>query len=248
MIKLATAAILAGAFLQDDPVVATALRDYKHPWADFAEGATVTYKDTVKRPEIDQGGNLVLRDVETQMVWTVGPTEGGKVVLKVASDGRESEFPHHLSAPGWSKGKGERKPDEEIAVGGSKFGCRVTAILIDLDKDASQVATIWQNPEAPGWAVRFRNETFAKGRRNTAEEESLVALEEKVKVGDREVACHVLERKTEVEGELREIRKEWRSGEVPGRVVRREVRHYRGGREITAAASKMEVVSFKSRK
>ncbi len=245
---LPLSALLAlAATLQDDPVAAAALKGYSHPWAEFREGSTVTYHETTRRPEVDGAGNLVLKEIVTPVTWSVLTTDGNKSVLRIQSEGQESDVPHHFVRPNWTKGKGERQADEELAVGGSKFLCRVTTISVDADKDASEVTTIWQNPEAPGWAVKVRNETRVRGKPNTTEESVLVAMLAKLKVGEREVACHVVQVTTEVENGGRVVQKEWRSDEVPGKVVRRETRHYRAGREIEAAFSKMDVVSFKGR-
>ena len=213
------ALLILPAFLQDDPVVATALRGYGHPWADFREGSTVTYKETSRRPEVDGGGNLVLKDVVTQVVWSMASTNGEKAVLRIQSEGQDSEVPYHFVLPNWTKGKGERKADEEIQIGGKKFLCKVTTISVDPDQDASEVTTIWQNPEAPGWAVKFRNETFVRGKSNTSEEAVLVGLNETVKVGDREVVCRVVQVTTEVDTGGRVVKKEWRADEIPGGIL-----------------------------
>ena len=75
--------LLAAVLAQDDPIAAAALKGFRHPWSEFGEGCTVTYRETIKRPEIDDGGNLVLKDVVSQMVWTVESTDGAKAVLKI---------------------------------------------------------------------------------------------------------------------------------------------------------------------
>jgi hypothetical protein len=247
MMKISAILVLS-ALLQDDPVAAAALKGFSHPWADFRVGSTVTYKETSRRPEVDGAGNLVLKDVVTQVVWSMASTDGEKAVLRIQSEGQDSEVPYHLALPNWTKGKGERKADEEVQVGGTKFMCKVTTISVDADKDASEVTTIWQNPEAPGWAVKVRNETFVRGKTNTSEEAVLVGLQETVKVGDREVPCRLVQVTTEVDNGGRVVKKEWRSDEVPGGILRKETRHYQRGREIEAAFSKMEVVRFNGRK
>lgn len=248
MTKLA-ALLVALAFVQDDPLVVAALQGFRHPWVEFRDGSTVTYVETTRLPEVDNSGSLVFKDLAVKVTWSLAKTDGDRAVLRIESDGRESEFPTHFAPPNWAVGKGEKKPDEEITVGSQKYACRVTAIAVDADKEASELTTVWQNGKAPGWAVKVRNETFARGHRNTWEESLLTAVDEKVKVGDAEVACYVVQVTTEVENGNRVVKKEWRSDEVPGRVVRRETRHYgKDGREIGAAFSKTDVVSFKTRK
>lgn len=243
------AILTLAALVQDDPVVAEALKGFHHPWSEFREGATVTYSQTTRRPEIDNSGNLVMKDVVSSVIFTMGNTDGSRGVVRIESEGRESDFPLHFTPPHWAAGKGERKADEELTVAGKKFVCRVTAVAVDPDKDASETTTIWQNDKAPGWAVRVKNETFARGQRNTWEESVLVAVEEKVKTAEAEVPCYVVEVTSQVEAGNKVVKKEWRSEEVPGRLVRREERHFtKDGREIEAAFTKMEVVRFKGRK
>src|ERR1041384_5666009 len=96
MIKLLASLMMVLSIGQDDSVLESALKGWRHPWADFGDGATVTYKETTKRPEIDGAGNFVLRNVETRVVWTLSGVDGERGTIKIASDGRESEFPHHF--------------------------------------------------------------------------------------------------------------------------------------------------------
>jgi hypothetical protein len=248
MVKFAFALVWILA-VQDDPIVAEALRGYRHAWSDFREGSAVTYLETTRVPEVDNSGNLVFRDLSAKVTWLLGGADNDRATLRITSDGRESEFPTHFALPHWAQGKGVRRPDEEIAVGDRKFTCRVTVIAVDAEQEASEVTTIWQNAKAPGWAVKVRNETLARGHRNTSEETILLALDQKVKVGDAEVACYLVQITSEVENGNKVVKKEWRADDVPGRVVRRETHHFgKDGREIEAAFSKTEVVSFSTRK
>jgi hypothetical protein len=121
-------------------------------------------------------------------------------------------------------------------------------LSVDADKDAGQVTTIVKAAGTPCWAVRVKVETFERGRPIASEEELLVSCAERVRVGDREVVCHVVRVTTEAPGAGRTVRTEWRSDEVPGRLVRRETRQYQGEKEITLAATHVEVVSFEARK
>jgi hypothetical protein len=246
--KIGIAFLFLGALAQDDPLVASALRGYHHPWAGFREGSAVTYRETSRRPEVDGNGNLVLKEVVSQMVWSVASTDGDKATLRIQGEGQDSEVLHHFALPNWTQGKGERRAEEDLVVGATRYPCKVTAIVIDADKDASEVTTIWQNPLAPGWAVKVRNETFMRGKINTSEETLLIGVREEVKVGDRDVPCRVVQVTTEVDSGGRVVKKEWRADEVPGGVVRRETRHYQRGREIEAAFTQMEVVRFSGRK
>ncbi len=246
MVRLSLVA-LAAVLVQGDPVVQEAIKGYRHPWADFREGSTVTYRESLRVPEIDKDGNLVYKELVSEVAWTVTAVEEQKVILKIARGDEENEVPHYIGLPGWFRGKGEKKGSEEIAVGDRKLACQVTAITLDGGKDASQVTTVARSPDAPTWAVRVRVETLMRGQVNTSEEELLVAVNEKVKVGDRELVCQVVQATTQG-GPSRSVRKEWRSDDVPGRVVRRETRQFQGDKEVTLAGMKMEVVSFRSRK
>lgn len=239
---------LGAAALQEDPVLAEAVRGWEHPWAGFRVGSTVRYRETMKVPAIDGEGNLVHREVSSEVDWTVAAADGDRAVLRIEREGQESEIPFHLGRPGWLRGKVERHGKERIAVGDRSFECEVLKLSVDPDKDAGQVTTIAKAPGAPSWAVRVKVETFERGRPIASEEELLVSCSEAVRVGGREVACHVVRVTTEAPGVGRTVRMEWRSEEVPGRLVRRQTRQYREGKEITLAATHLEVVGFEARK
>src|SRR6185436_13809076 len=110
--------LIAPAFLQQDPVAAEALRGYKHPWADFGDGATVTLRETTRRPDIDTSAKLVYKETTTDVTWTVIAAAGEKTTFKVEGGGQESLFPFFIQLPNWARGKGEKKGTEEIAIGG----------------------------------------------------------------------------------------------------------------------------------
>ena len=239
--------LLAPLLLQDDPVAAEALQGYKHPWADFGDSSTVTMRETTKRPDIDASGNLVYKEVTNEVTWTVVQSAGEKATFKIQGGGQESLIPYFLTLPNWARGKGEKKGSEELTVGGVKHTCQVTTISLDVDKDAGQVTTISKSPEVPYWAVRWRVETLLKGKPNTSEEERVLDVGQKLKVGERELSCVLVEATVESVGGARTVRREWRSNEVPGRVVRRESRQYLNGKEQDSASLQMEVVRFRAK-
>jgi hypothetical protein len=230
--------------LQDDPIAAEAMRGYQHPWAGFGNGCSVTMRETVRRPDISDSGKLVYRDQVNEVTWTVVASAGEKATFKVEGGGQETIIPYFITMPGWARGKGAKKGSEEVTVGGVKRVCDVTMISLDADKDAGQVTTISKTPELPYWAVRWRVETLLKGKSNTSEEELLLDVDQKLKVGDRELLCVVVQVTVDVVGGVRTVRKEWRSDEVPGRVVRRETRQFLNGKELESGATQMEVVRF----
>jgi hypothetical protein len=240
--------VLAPLCLQDDPIAAEALQGYKHPWADFGDASSVTMKETTKRPDIDAAGNLVYKDVTTEVTWTVVQTAGEKATFRIQGGGQDSLIPYFLSLPNWARGKGEKKGSEDLVVGGVKRTCQVTMISFDADKDAGQVTTISKSPDVPYWAVRWRVETLLNGKPNTSEEERVLDVGRKVKVGDRELPCVLIESTVETLGGTRTVRREWRSDEVPGRVVRREGHQYLNGKELESALTQMEVVRFQSKR
>ena len=239
---------LAPFLLQDDPVAVEALQGYKHPWAEFGNGSMVTLRETTRRPDIDASGKLVFKEVSNDVTWTVMQSAGEKATFKIEGGGQESVIPYFLTLPNWARGKGERKGSEDLVVGGVKRTCQVTTISLDIDKDAGQVTTISKSPDVPYWAVRWRVETLLKGRPNTSEEERVVDVDQKVKVGDRELSCVLVEATVESLGGAKAVRREWRCDEVPGRVVRREGRQYLNGKEQESAATQMEVVRFRSKR
>jgi hypothetical protein len=236
------AASLAG---QDDPLVREAARGWRHAWDGYPGGSTVRVRQTTKRPEISDAGQLVYKAEVQELSFTVLTPEGEKPMLEIRSGGQETHVPIFTALPSLFRGKAEEKGREEIAVGGRKYACSLTRIALDEGKDVSQVTMIAKAPDAPVWAVRVRVETLMGGVRNTLEEELLVAEDQKLKVGDKELNCAVVQVTTEAAGGGKTVKKEWRSDEVPGRVVRRELRQFLNDKEIEAAGSTMEVVSFR---
>ena len=91
-------------------------------------------------------------------------------------------------------------------------------------------------------------ETLLKGKPNTFEEEIVLDVDQKVKAGDRELACVLVQVTVDSVGGVKTVRKEWRSDEVPGRVARRESRQYLNGKELDSAFSQMEVVRFRAKR
>jgi len=240
--------LIAPLLLQQDPIAAEAIRGYKHPWADFGDASSVTMRETIRRPDIDASGKLVYKDITSDVTWTVVAAVGEKTTFKIEGGGQESVLPFFISAPSWARGVGERKGTEEITVGGVKRTCQVTQIALDVDKDAGQVTTISKCPDVPYWAVRRRVETLLKGKPNTFEEEIVLEVDQKVKIGDREVACVLVQVTVDAVGSVKTVRKEWRSDEIPGGVARRESHQYLNGKELDSALSQMEVVRFRAKR
>src|SRR5471032_867192 len=90
--------------LQADPIAAEALKGYKHPWADFGDGCSVTAKEMTKRPDIDVKGQLVYTDVTYEMTTTVLAAAGEKSTLKIEGAGQESHIPFFIALPSWTRG------------------------------------------------------------------------------------------------------------------------------------------------
>lgn len=234
--------------LQDDPVAAEALKGWKHPWLGFGDGSQITTKETLRVPDISPQGRLVYKDLVSEMTTTVLAAAGEKTTLKIEGAGQESYIPYFTTTPGWARGRGERKGTEQLLVGGVKRECEVTQISLDVNKDAGQVTVISKSPEVPYWAVRWRTETLAQGRANTSEEELVLETGVKVKAGDRELDCVVVQTTVEAVGGVKTVKKEWRSEEVPGRVAKRETRQYLKDKEVESAFSQMDVVRFKGKR
>lgn len=230
--------------LAQDPILAEAMKGYQAPWVGFREGSKVTYRETLKRPAIDEKGNLVYQPVTNEVTWTVATVEAAKVHLKIVGGGQEAVIPIATEAPSWARGVAAKKGTEEVQVSGRPVQGQVYELGLDLDKDAGQKTTIVKSEAIPYWALRRRVETLLQGKVNTSEEERVLQVEEKVKVGDRELSCTVVEVTTEAVGGLKTVTKEWRSDQVPGRLARREVRRFQGGQEQPSAWSEMDVVSW----
>jgi hypothetical protein len=240
--------LLLPLLLQDDPIAAEALKGYTHPWAGFGDGATVTVRETIRQPDISPSGQLIYKPVVNEITTTVQASSGERATLKIEGGLQEAIIPYALTAPGWGRGKGERKGKETITVGGTPRECDVVQIALDMNKDAGQLTTICKSPDVPYWAVRWRTETLLQGHANTWEEELVLDVNQKVKVGDKDIVCVVVQCTVEAVGGAKTVKKEWRNDEIPGRVVKRETHQYLNGKEQESGISQMEVVRFKGKR
>ena len=188
MIRTTVVMALMAALVQDDPIAAEAIKGWKHPWADFGDGCQIVTREMMRQPDISPAGKLIYKDVTNEITTTVQASAGEKTTLRIVGAGQESLIPYFTSLPGWTRGRGEKKGTETIEVGGVKRECEVTMILLDAAKDAGQVTVICKSPEVPYWAVRRRTETLDKGKANTSEEELVLDVGVKLKVGDLEVS------------------------------------------------------------
>ena len=235
--------------MQSDPLAAEALRGWKHAWEGFESGSTVRVRQTTKKPGISPEGELAYSDETDEVTYVVVKNDGEKPVISIRSTYQSSEIPYYLTPPPWFRGKVEKTGTETIETAGKAWACDVYVFSLDEGKDASQRTTVWKAPGAPTWAVRMRVETFLGGRRNTMEEETLILVDQQVRIGDGTILCPVMESRTEVEGGPTTVKREWRSSEVPGRVARREIRVFDAkGKEIEAGAQQMEVVSYHAKR
>jgi len=235
--------------LQDDPVAVDAIKGYQHPWAGFGDGCSITTRETMRQPDIDKSGQLVYKEVVHELTTTVMAQAGEKSTLKIEGAGQESYIPYFIAAfPNWARGRGEKKGIESVTVAGVSRACEVTQISLDTDKDAGQITIICKSPEVPYWAVKWRTETLAQGRPNTSEEEVVLDVNQRVKVGDREFSCVLVQSTVEAVGGAKTVKKEWRTEEIPGRVAKRESRQYLNGKEIESALIQMDVVRFKGKR
>ena len=240
--------LLLATLLQSDLLSDDLLKGWRHPWAGFAPGSKVVFRQTSKRPDISPKGELVYRDEAEEVTYTVVTQEGEKPTIRIRSGDVSSDIPYFTASPGWFRGKVERKAKAKVPVGERAWDCDVTTFTLDEGKDLSQVTTVHTAPGTPVWAVRMRVETLVNGVMNTADEERWVAADQAVKIGDREVVCQLVEVRTEVKDGPVTVKREWRSDEIPGRVARREVRVEQGGKVVEAASTQMSVVSFETKR
>lgn len=234
--------------LQSDPAYTEALRGWKHPWAEFETGSTVRARVTTKKPGISPDGELVYTDETDDMTYVVVKNDGERPVISMRSTYQTTEIPYYLTPPTWFRGKVEKKGKEAVETAGKAWDCDVYVFSLDEGKDASQKTTVWKAAGAPHWALKIRVETYLNGRRNTRVEETLILVDQRVKIEDIELRCPVVETRTEVEGGSTTVKREWRTDAVPGRVARSETRLFDKGKEIASGAQQMEVVSFHSKR
>jgi hypothetical protein len=186
--------------------------------------------------------------VETDTTWTLATAEAFKVHLKIEGGGQESVIPFGTGTPSWARGAASKKDARDFEVGGRKVPGQVYELALDADKDAGQLTTIVKSAAIPYWALLRRVETRIQGKANTSEEERVVGVEEKLRVLGRDFLCTVVEMTTEAAGGPKTVKREWRADEVPGRVLKYEVRQYFHGKEQPSGRSEMEVVRYDAKR
>jgi hypothetical protein len=209
---------IVGSFVIAQDAATTA----KHPWASFKEGSFVKMKTTM---------TMAGTDTVTEMTQTLTKldTEFAYLKTEVAGTANETKLPLKGVA---GEAKVVDSGSEDITVEGK---------IQDTTTEANGTTTVtssWVCKDAPGGVVKTGTKTT--GTMEMTSLTNLVKLSEKVKVGDKEVTCFVLETvSTTSYGKT--TMKMWRSEEVPGFSVKMETKSEMSGTEMKSV---MEVVEF----
>jgi hypothetical protein len=191
-----TAALLALLLVQEP----------KHPWAGFKEGSEVVY-DISERE----------RAVETTMTRrvTVVKVEKAKATLKEEDTDNEGkaagsrDVTVSLAAPAGLASKGK----EEVTVDGRKITCDVFVI------GETPARKLWLAKESLTGIVKEERTWEAEGKKCSIVS-TLAKIGEIVDLGAK-VTCAVFD-VVEDYGDRKVTRREWRSPEVPGQIVKSE--------------------------
>lgn len=199
--------LLCAALIQD-------VKKEDHPWAAFKAGSWAKLETTMKGEGFDMPA--------TSQTTTVKEVTDEYVVIVMDMGGYPMEQKLPLKGSGDSNAKDEfvDKGTETLAAAGKTFTCQVK----ELTKGGTTTTT-WLCPDAPGGMVKTVNKTDG-GEITTI----LERLEEKVKVGDKEVTCWAW--KTSGPGTESML---WYSKQVPGHTVKMETVSDAGGVKMTTS-------------
>jgi len=208
----------------------------RDPWSGFGVGSWV-----VVSRKTTTGGTTVERKEKSIIVAVDKDTPTREI--QIEKDGKfapsTSRSTHSPGVIAEKEMKAGASRQEELTVGSKKLACTVTEYQHE-EKGVTAKLTLWKcaDVKIPYRELAKDGADFALlpdvvkvelslERENRKERHRLqvASLEDKVKVGDREIACVIEDWSGEEEkgAELREMKsRRWLSNEVPGRIVRLE--------------------------
>lgn len=203
--------------------------EFRHPYSNCAEGSWVRHRTT-----LEVAGQT---SVSTQ-TSTVARIERDQVVIRTTVDmaGMTSREQEDVLAtkglPGSSEVRGHKVKTEEIVVEGRAYACDVWEF-----ETSSDTYRVWltRAVKVPGGSLRTEAR-IKQGDRDVTTVSRVVALREKVRVGKRELDCTVSEYSSQ-SGGLHVQGRLWNSSQVPGFMVRSELR-------MNSARTRTELVAF----
>ena len=204
--------LLCAALVQD-------VKKEDHPWAAFKAGSWAKLESKVEMEGMDMPA--------TSQTTTVKEVTDDFVVIVVDMSGYPMEQKIPLKGEGNETAKDEfvDKGTETVAVAGKTFTCQVK----EFAKDGTTVTT-WTCADAPGGMVKSVSKT------GDAEYATVLdKLDEKVKVGGKEIVCWVW--KTTGPGSESTL---WYSREVPGHTVKMVSVSDAGGTKVTSTQTLVE--------
>lgn len=218
--------LIVAAFLQDG-----------HPWSGWKEGTSVTLRTTTvwgREKTVKEETITVLRADSNSCTVRIDVTDGKQKTSR--------EETHHFGGGGqdWGPEKGR----QDVTVDGTKFTCTVHE-QIDSGLGGKSIRTTWiaKGAPTPGGIVKQDYEGSV-GNNNLKSSYRLLKLKDSVRVKAKPVTCWVVE-VTESDLAQKSTTKMWGSPEIPGHLVKKEIRVETGGAPSTATT---ELVTFEAKR
>lgn len=217
------ALLLALLIGQDDPA-----KDWRHPWHGATEGSRLTWKVT---------SEMFGSKFEVTRTDTVAKVGDHDVTVKREEGENTSDQVIHTGRPSELEGTWTRVGEEKIKVGDKEYACTIHELRREA-KPVVQTTRVWTCAGAPFWALKQTWSQTMDGKEAAGAVEEVTAVDQAVKVGDREFKCIVLRRKTAM-ATVETVETMWRTADVPGGVARRTTENLMGGKKTGTSVEEL---------
>ncbi len=196
---------------------------FEHPWAKFKKDSFV--KTTITM-------NFMGQNIETTQKQTLKDLTKDDFTVEVEMDipgvgPQKQEKKMSLKGlPGSSEDKAKKVGDEEIECDGQKFKCEIWEYTTE---DTTTKAWICKDAKVCANAIKTEQNTKQEGN-ETKITSKVVKLSDKVKIGEKEIDCSIVE--ISMENAMVNLKgKAWQSPDVPGFTVKNEMKGTAQGME-----------------
>lgn len=209
------------------------MKGVKAPWEGFGVGTWMKLKQV--QADRMNTTTLVMKRVLKEIV-----DKNNAVFVYRYDNGAESEFTEDIGVdPALTNGDVTKRAEKEkVQLGDAALECDVFEVKQGGDRD-KLLSVYWKAPGATWPWVRCTRETFVAGRREQWMEEKVSKMEDVVTLNGREYKCVVFSRDENTLSGMKGGRREWRTMEVPGHVLKYEVK--------TSNRETFEVLEFEAK-
>ncbi|MBI4564287.1 MAG: hypothetical protein HY716_06305 [Planctomycetes bacterium] len=194
--------------------------EYRHAWSGFGIGSWMTYRNFEKGPK-DERSSVI------RMSLTKVQADQVTIRIEALVNGKPTgsrETPTSTKMP-----EAKRVREETLDIDGKSIACVLYEQVVE-DKSGQERVRTWYSREIPGRIVKEESEA-SKGQKSAKAEGRISRIGQRVQIGKHLLTYAVYER-TETYSDGRRVHlARWVSEEVPGFVIREEVRTTLGSAE-----------------